>query len=125
MTRTKDIVDMILKGCTVREIQEEHHLSPYFLRRIIRGKRFQEYVQLQKEITRVFMALGSAEHMYYALTKLADVMAASHPESIRKACTTLLRHGLSEKLLPCPFPGTQAPDAKATRQKDAQTCVNL
>ena len=77
-------------GETVLQIQQELHLPPSRLQRILHSKRFQHHLELQRESTRAFLSLMAADMAYWTFKRFADLMDGRNEETTRKVCLALL-----------------------------------
>jgi hypothetical protein len=86
----KKVFDLLRSGVSVPQILEELRIPPSRLRRIMQSKRFIEHMELQREATRAFMALTTADQAFWIVRRLRELSEGRNEDSARKVCYALL-----------------------------------
>jgi hypothetical protein len=86
----EEVFERLRNGVSVMQIQEELRVAPSRLRRILHSKRFRRHMVLQREATRAFLALTTADQAYWIVKRLREISEGRNEDSSRKACYALL-----------------------------------
>lgn len=108
----KELLALIRKGKSPQEIMKHISLPPSRLRRMLKGKRLNACLKIERELTGVLVEHCTVTQVYDVIKRFVELMEATNPETSRKVCLALI----SEGLLNCQ---TQTPEdnAPADRQQ--------
>ncbi|MBN1554354.1 MAG: hypothetical protein JXA11_06390 [Phycisphaerae bacterium] len=110
----EQVFQKIRVGTPVRQIQQELNLPLSRLQRVLRSKRFQRYMEIQRETTRAFVALSAADQVGWIVERLWQLFHGRNEDSARKVCYALLNtllDGRHNRPLSSTVPNVLAPDA--------------
>lgn len=86
----EEVFDRLRNGVNVPQILEELRIPLCRLRRIMHSRRFRHEMELQREATRAFMALSTADQAFWIVRRLRELSEGRNEDSARKICYTLL-----------------------------------
>ena len=94
MPSYKDLLKLIREGNRPEEILRRLPMCPSRLKRILRGKRFQDALKMEEHLAVTAAIHRIASCVQGAAGRFTELLASEKDETVRKVCLALLKEGL-------------------------------
>ena len=95
MPSYKDLLRLLRKGKTPREIISFLEMRPSRWRKMIEGKRFKDTLGTEEQLSAIMAAHDIAAGVHDAAERFAELLTCDKPETVRKVALALLPEGLA------------------------------
>lgn len=112
MPRYQELLALIRSGKTPQEIMKHLSLPPSKLRRMLKGKRLNACLKIERELTGLIVSHCTVTRVHDVIKRFVELMEAANPETARKVCLALISEGLQSSKIP-----TSEDDAPSEQQQ--------